>query len=71
MYKEIVDPLFTWKNFSQQEQRKILASERSNNFLDTSKLQNLFPEVRNIKDAVKDCLIQYKANIDALKPVYN
>jgi dTDP-glucose 4,6-dehydratase len=71
MYKEIVDPLFTWKNFSQDEQRKILASDRSNNFLDTTKLQNLFPEVRNIKDAVKDCLIQYKIAFDSLEPVKN
>ena len=62
MYKEIVDPDFTWKNFSQEEQRKILASDRSNNFLDTTKLESLFPEVRNIKDAVKDCLIKYKEN---------
>jgi len=60
MYKEIVDPAFTWENFTQEEQRKILASERSNNYLDTTRLQTLFPEVRNIKDAVKDCLLRYK-----------
>ena len=71
MYKEIVDPLFTWKNFTQEEQRKILASDRSNNFLDTIKLQSLFPEVRNIKDAVRDCLIQYKKNLDNEPPVQN
>lgn len=71
MYKEIVDPLFTWKNFSQEEQRKILTSDRSNNFLDTTKLANLFPEVRNIKDAVRDCLISYKKNLDNDPPVQN
>jgi dTDP-glucose 4,6-dehydratase len=65
MYKEIVDPLFTWKNFTQDEQRKILASDRSNNFLDTTKLQTLFPEVRPIKDAVRDCLIEYKQHLDS------
>jgi dTDP-glucose 4,6-dehydratase len=63
MYKEIVDPLFTWKNFSQEEQRKILAADRSNNFLETTKLQNLFPEVRNIKEAVRDCLVEYKKKL--------
>jgi dTDP-glucose 4,6-dehydratase len=63
MYKEIVNPSFTWCNFSEEEQRTILASERSNNFLDTSKLQSLFPEIRNIKDAVRDCLIEYKKNL--------
>jgi dTDP-glucose 4,6-dehydratase len=71
IYKEIVDPLFTWKNFSQEEQRKILASERSNNFLDTTKLHSLFPEVRNIKDAVRDCLISYKKNLDDEPPSKN
>ena len=71
MYREIVDPLFTWKNFTQDEQRKILASDRSNNFLDTTKLQTLFPEVRNIKDAVRDSLIQYKKNLDNETPIKN
>jgi hypothetical protein len=33
MYRELVDPDFKWENFSQEEQRKILASDRSNNFL--------------------------------------
>ena len=71
MYKEIVDPLFTWKNFTQDEQRKILTSDRSNNYLDTTKLENLFPEVRNIKEAVKDCLIQYKKKLDNEIPEQN
>ena len=60
MYKEIVDPSFTWKNFSQEEQRKILAADRSNNYLDTSRLESLYPNVSNIKDGVKKCLIKYK-----------
>jgi dTDP-glucose 4,6-dehydratase len=71
MYKEIVDPLFTWKNFTQDEQRKILASDRSNNFLDTTKLETLFPEVRNIKDATRASLIEYKKNLDKEVPRQN
>jgi dTDP-glucose 4,6-dehydratase len=59
MYKEIVDPNFTWKNFSQEEQRKILAADRSNNYLDTSRLESLF-QVQNIKDGVRNCLYNYK-----------
>jgi dTDP-glucose 4,6-dehydratase len=59
MYKEIIDPSFTWKNFSQQEQRNILLSERSNNMLDTKKLQELFPSVPNIHHAVRMCLEHY------------
>ena len=60
MFKEIVDPEFTYKNFSIEEQRKVLAADRSNNFLDTTKLQSLFPEVKNIKDSVREMLINYK-----------
>ena len=64
MYKEIVDENFTWKNFNQEEQRKNLLSDRSNNFLDTSRLETLYPNVNNIKDAVRNCLIEYKKNLD-------
>jgi 3,5-epimerase/4-reductase len=64
MYKEIVDPFFTWKNFSIEEQRKILSADRSNNFLDTTKLQEMYPNIKNIKDSIKECLIKYKENLD-------
>lgn len=60
MYKEIVDPEFIYENFSAEEQRKILYCDRSNNYLDTLKLESMFPHVRNIKDAVKNCLYSYK-----------
>jgi dTDP-glucose 4,6-dehydratase len=63
MYKEIVNPFFTWKNFSQAEQRAILAADRSNNFLETTKLTQLYPEIKNIKDSVKEQLIKYKDTI--------
>ena len=33
MYKEIVDPNFTWQNFTIEEQDEILKSKRSNNHL--------------------------------------
>lgn len=60
MYKEIVEPNFTYKNFSQEEQLKILDADRSNNFLDTTKLETLFPTVLNIKDSVRIMLENYK-----------
>ncbi len=60
MYKEIVDPKFIWKNFTEEEQRKILESDRSNNYLETSKLEYLFHDVLHIKDAVRNCLTEYK-----------
>ena len=62
MYKEYVDPNFTWINFSIEEQSKIIASARSNNYLDTNKLQSLFPTVKNIKDSVRDLMKTYKSN---------
>ena len=63
MYKEIVDHSFVWKNFSQEEQRAILAADRSNNFLETTKLESLYPHVKNIKDSIRECLIQYKQTL--------
>jgi len=63
MYKEIVDNNFTWKNFSVEEQNKILASERSNNKLQTNKLIAIFPDINNIQTAVRNILIQYKNNL--------
>ena len=60
MYKEIVDPTFTWENFSIEEQNKILASGRSNDSLDTSKLTQLYPDIKPIKEAVKEVLLNYK-----------
>jgi dTDP-glucose 4,6-dehydratase len=64
MYKEIVDPSFTWKNFSAEQQRSILAADRSNNYLDTTRLENLYPQVTPIKDAIKKCLIEYHEKLD-------
>lgn len=59
LYKDIVDPSFTWKNFTIKEQNSILSSKRSNNKLNTSKLEKMFPDIKNIKDAVKSCLYKY------------
>ena len=60
MYKELVDQDFKWKNFTVEEQNEILASKRSNNFLETNKLENMYPKVNTIKTAVKNCLLNYK-----------
>lgn len=60
LYREIVDSEFTWKNFSIKEQDIILASKRSNNYLDTKKLEYLYPNVLNIEDAVIKMLQSWK-----------
>ena len=58
MYREIVDPTFTWKNFSQEEQLLILAADRSNNCLDTTRLNKICPDVTPIRDAVGKALLR-------------
>ena len=60
MFQELVDPSFRFANFSIEEQRKILAADRSNNFLDTSKLEYLFPNVKPIKESIRTMLLSYK-----------
>lgn len=42
MYKTTIDPTFTYSNFSIEEQSQVLKAERSNNLLDTSKLENRY-----------------------------
>lgn len=58
MYRDIIDPKFTWKNFTIEEQSKILAAERSNNSLNTEKLQSLYPDIKPIKSSIKDILFR-------------
>jgi 3,5-epimerase/4-reductase len=61
MYKEIVDPNFTWENFSIEDQNQILASKRSNNCLNTTVLESdNVNEIKEIKQAVRDTLIKMK-----------
>jgi dTDP-4-dehydrorhamnose reductase len=69
MYTDIVDNNFSWNNFTIEEQDKLLLSKRSNNHLDTTKLEEIFIKLKNkynylelntIKDAVKKSLIKYK-----------
>jgi 3,5-epimerase/4-reductase len=51
-YKQIVNNDFSWKNMTLEEQSKILKSDRSNNHLDTSKIKNEFPQLKNIHDSI-------------------
>jgi 3,5-epimerase/4-reductase len=55
LYRDIIDPTFTWKNFDIAEQNKILKSKRSNNYLDTRKLEAKY-NVISIRDAVINAL---------------
>ncbi len=60
MYREIKDPEFKWTNFSKEEQNQVLKSKRSNNCLDTTKIQELYPDFPDIKKAIRDCLKEYQ-----------
>ena len=60
LYQQIVNPSFQWKNFSLEEQGKILASGRSNNYLETSRLCALCPSVRPIRIAIIEVLQKIK-----------
>jgi 3,5-epimerase/4-reductase len=60
MYREIINPDFTWENFTLEEQQKILKSDRSNNSLNTFKLEkdqnitDIRVSVRNIIQKMKN-----------------
>lgn len=60
MYKELVDNDFVWENFDINDQDKILLSKRSNNCLNTEKIENLYPNILNIKDSIRNMLISMK-----------
>ena len=60
MYKEIIDPTFVWENFTIEEQDKVLLAGRSNNLLNTDKLQSMYPNVLPIKDSVRKMLCEMK-----------
>jgi 3,5-epimerase/4-reductase len=51
LYKEYIDPEFVWTNFTVEEQALVLKARRSNNTLDTRKLESLY-HVRPIKEAM-------------------
>ena len=62
MYNVSVYQNFTWNNFTVEEQNEILAAGRSNNYLNTEKLEYLYPNVLNIKDSIRQCLLEMKNN---------
>jgi len=62
MYKEIINPDFTWTNFTIEEQNLILKSKRSNNYLATDKLKEYGYNIMNIKDSIRKSLLEMKNN---------
>lgn len=60
LYRDIVEPNLKWENFTIEEQNKILLSKRSNNILDTTTLQKLYPEIPDIKNSLINIFKKYK-----------
>lgn len=67
LYKEVVDPTYTYTNFTLEEQAKILQAGRSNNELDCSKLVNAVPDINipDIQTAVRGVMVRMKENLRA------
>lgn len=59
MYRFHVDSNFHWENFTKEEQSALLKSDRSNNQLDTTKIQKKYPQLLNIKESVNNILMKY------------
>ncbi|KAK9817063.1 hypothetical protein WJX72_009002 [[Myrmecia] bisecta] len=52
LYKEYIDPEFTWANFTLEEQAKVIVAPRSNNLLDTKRIESEFPQILPIKESI-------------------
>ncbi|EIE24435.1 NAD-dependent epimerase/dehydratase [Coccomyxa subellipsoidea C-169] len=52
LYKSYVDPEFTWKNFSVEEQAEVIKAPRSNNLLDTNRIEGEFPQILPIRQSL-------------------
>jgi dTDP-4-dehydrorhamnose reductase len=67
LYKEYVDPNFTWTNFTIEEQNQVLKAQRSNNELDVSKLLKEFPQIPHIQDSIHQVFQHMKHEINKLQ----
>jgi hypothetical protein len=56
-YRDIIDPGFTWENFTLEEQSKVLKSDRSNNLLDTTLMESEYPEIKSIHESVNNIIL--------------
>jgi len=66
LYKQYIDPAFNWVNFTEEEQNKILKAGRSNNELNTSKLEAAFPELTgmNVHTSIVGVFQRMKVNLE-------
>lgn len=64
LYKKYIDPTFTWKNFTLEEQGKILKAGRSNNCLNVTKLCNEYQHIQHIDQAIIGVFQRMKNNLN-------
>jgi 3,5-epimerase/4-reductase len=66
LYKQYVDPSYTWSNFTLEEQAKVIVAARSNNTLDHTKLCAALPDIviPEIHDAVAGCMQRMRVNLE-------
>jgi 3,5-epimerase/4-reductase len=60
LYRDIINKDFCWENMTLGEQSKMLKSDRSNNFLETDKIEKNYPNLKNIKKSVEIVLNKMK-----------
>ena len=66
LYTKYVDPTYTYKNFTVEEQSKVIKAGRSNNELDTTKLMKDMPDdvvINDIKTACDLCFQRMAVNL--------
>ncbi len=63
LYKQYIDPNFTYTNFTLEEQAKILKAGRSNNCLDVSKLVSLYPSIKPISESIHGVFQRLRENL--------
>jgi len=67
LYKKHIDPDFWYENFTEEEQAKVLKAGRSNNELDTTKLEAAVPEltIAPVKEAIVGVFERMAKNLQA------
>eukprot|EP00978_Attheya_sp_CCMP212_P002232 scaffold4582_cov56-Attheya_sp.AAC.6 len=66
LYTKYIDPTYHYKNFTVEEQSKVIKAGRSNNELDTTQLMKDMPEgivINDIQTAVELCFQRMKVNL--------
>jgi dTDP-4-dehydrorhamnose reductase len=69
LYKKYINPEFKYVNFTEEEQNLILKAKRSNNQLDTTKLEKAFPELTkmDVHTAMVGVFERMKVNLEKEK----